>query len=696
MRYMAWMQQRVRCARALGAAALSAAITMMAGAGVMTPVTAQAAGAGPVLALATLAGTGDGTAAGRTPGTFGVSQSGAATYHIPLWTPPGVGAVELDLALDYSSRSGNGTLGVGWSLSGLSSISRCNRTVAQDGAASGVTNTVADRYCLDGQQLKLVSGSPGSHGAVYATEVESFSRIVANGVAGNGPLSFTVTTRNGLIYEYGTTVDARVSAGGSSTIRTWALSRIRDRAGVGNSIALTYANDGQPGAYTHGTQRIASITYPTTATGAGPFYRVDFSYSLRATRDAPVGYRNGAVVREPYRLDAIRMQAIGATAPIKTYALGYETAPTTGRLRLASVQECGASRCLRPTTIAYQDGAKGWQTFVDTGVAANAAAAPMPLELNGDGIVDLLYPVSAGSGLLAWRILPGTVNGFGVPFDTGIVSGTSAKVLPGQFAGNGRTQFLIALNGYWHIAGYTNAGFSVASTGLVPSGEYGAADFDGDGLADLLSRVGGFAPTISVRRNVTVPAQAAAGVQFAAAAETLWTVPTGRQSMLWDNLRVADVNGDGRADIIALTFVNRLKDTKFFGTALLSNGFGRPVTVGTETSLWPESMVTMGDWNADGCSDVLQVQSVFISNCAGGFVELNTTATPATGDGLYTAMPADWNADGRTDLLYVDAATPPVVRACVDRRWCGGAGQHRVSVHPHRRPGSTSMPMAMA
>ena len=46
-------------------------------------------------------------------------------------------------------------------------------------------------------------------------------------------------------------------------------------------------------------------------------------------------------------LTRLRIQAIGATAPIKTYALGYETAPTTGRLRLTSVQECGASRCLR-------------------------------------------------------------------------------------------------------------------------------------------------------------------------------------------------------------------------------------------------------------------------------------------------------------------------------------------------------------
>ena len=86
-------------------------------------------------------------------------------------------------ALVYASRSGSGPAGVGWSIAGLSTIARCNRTWAQDGAAAGVTNSLADRYCLDGQQLKLVSGMHGTAGAVYATEVETFSRIVANGVA---------------------------------------------------------------------------------------------------------------------------------------------------------------------------------------------------------------------------------------------------------------------------------------------------------------------------------------------------------------------------------------------------------------------------------------------------------------------------------------------------------------------------------
>ena len=321
------------------------------------------------------------------------------------------------------------------------------------------------------------------------------------------------------------------------------------------------------------------------------------------------------------------------------------------------MQECAASTCLQPTTITYQNGASGWQPMVDTGVAASTTRALMPLELNGDGVTDLLYPVDAGTGKLSWRILPGTPLGFATPFDTGLVTTNAHTIIPGAFAGNGRTQFLVVQNGYWYVAGYTNAGFTVANTGLVPAGEYGAADFDGDGLADLMAQTGGLTPSITARRNVGTPASTTFAVQFAANTQQVWTIPSLRQATPWDNVRVADLNGDGRADIIALTFTSSNRNPRFFATPLLSNGFGKAFTVGTEKLLWQESMVTMGDWNADGCSDILQVRSVFVSNCAGTFVELATGATAATGNTLYTALPADWNADSRTDLLYIDAAT---------------------------------------
>lgn len=651
------MYRAAACRRA-GVAMFVAGMTVLASAGSATRAQTALPDAmsGEVATIDAATIVAPATAAGRTPTEFGVSNSGAATYRIPLWTPPGLGEVELNLALVYASRGGGNSLGAGWSLQGLSTITRCNRTYAQDGMAAGVTNTLADRYCLDGQPLKLVSGTAGVAGAVYATAIESYSRIVANGSAGNGPASFTVTSRNGLVHEYGGTADSRIFAGGSTTVRAWALSRVRDR--VGNAIALAYQNDAQYGAYTNGTHRIASITYPTTATGSGPFYRVDFSYSLRPAGDVPSGFLAGSRVRDPYQLDRITMQAIGGVAPIKSYSLSYETAPVSGRLRLASVQECGASTCLQPTTIAYQNGTGGWQPMVETGVSAAAGKGPVPADLNGDGLQDILYPVAAGNGKLAWHMLLATPTGFATAVATGLTTSSPHTVIPGAFAGNGRTQVMLQQGGYWYVAGFTATGtFMIVNTGLVPAGEYGGADFDGDGLTDLMGITAASTPTFFVRRNTGTPSPTSLGVTFAATTRAVWSVPSLRRSMPWDNLRVADLNGDGRADLIALTFVDSDRNPRFFATTFLSNGFGAAFTYGSEWQIQQESMVTIGDWNADGCSDIVQWSEVYLSNCAGSFTLIGTGATMATGTGVATVVPADWNGDGRSDLLYIDAAT---------------------------------------
>lgn len=658
MSFTAWMQRAANCGRRAGLGAFLATLTALAGAGSASraqslPVDASS---GDVVLTDAAAGAAPTSAAGRTPTEFGVSHSGAATYRIPLWTPPGVGAIELNLALVYSSRGGGNALGTGWSLEGLSTITRCNRTYALDGVAGGVTNTRTDRFCLDGQPLKLVSGTAGTADAVYATAIESFARIVAAGSAGEGPASFTLTSRNGLVYEYGGTADARIHAGNSPTVRAWALSRVRDR--VGNAIALAYANEAQNGTYTNGTHRIASITYPTTATGAGPYYQVDFSYSPRPASDVQTGFLAGNRVREPYQLDRISMRAIGAATTIKSYALSYATAPVSGRLRLTSVQECGDTTCLSPTTIAYQDGTGGWQPMVETGVAASPAQGPVPADLNGDGLQDIVYPVAAGNGRLAWRVLLATATGFAMPMDTGLTTSSPHTVIPGAFAGNGRTQVMVQQGDYWYAAGFTTTGsFVIANTGLQAAGEYGAADFDGDGLADLMGITADASRTLFVRRNTGTPTATGLGVTFAATTQAVWSIPSLRRTMAWDNLRVADMNGDGRADIVVLTFNQSERAPRFFATTFLSNGFGAAFTLGSEWLIQQESMVTMGDWNADGCSDIVQHSEVYLSDCAGSYVLIGTGATTGTGNTILTAIPADWNGDGRSDLLYIDAAT---------------------------------------
>jgi hypothetical protein len=83
------------------------------------------------------------------PGQFNVSATGAATYTVPISVPPGTAGMVPALSLDYSSQNGDGTLGLGWTLSGLPSIGRCPRTVAQDSIHGGV-NYDANGNMTDG------------------------------------------------------------------------------------------------------------------------------------------------------------------------------------------------------------------------------------------------------------------------------------------------------------------------------------------------------------------------------------------------------------------------------------------------------------------------------------------------------------------------------------------------------------------
>src|SRR5580658_1683809 len=142
-------------------------------------------------------------AVGRTPGQFVVSQTGGAQYTIPIWAPPGPRGMQPNLTLYYNSQSGIGPLGIGWSLAGLGAVTRCNLTVAQDTTPAPVDLVTTDGYCINGSRLRLTSGTYGTAGSVYQTEIADFSQITANGTAGNGPEYFTVQARNGLTYYYG-------------------------------------------------------------------------------------------------------------------------------------------------------------------------------------------------------------------------------------------------------------------------------------------------------------------------------------------------------------------------------------------------------------------------------------------------------------------------------------------------------------
>src|SRR5258708_1644275 len=140
----------------------------------------------------------DASSFGRTPGKFGVSPIGSAQYWIPIWTPPGPNGLQPSLAFTYDSNAGVGSMGIGWFISGLSSIARCNMPFAKDSVPAAVTLATSDGYCLNGNRLRLTGGTYGTAGSTYQTEIADFSQITANGAAGNGPAYFTFRVRMGL------------------------------------------------------------------------------------------------------------------------------------------------------------------------------------------------------------------------------------------------------------------------------------------------------------------------------------------------------------------------------------------------------------------------------------------------------------------------------------------------------------------
>ncbi|MBO7460235.1 MAG: hypothetical protein J6T53_04975, partial [Bacteroidales bacterium] len=87
---------------------------------------------------------------------------GGAIYSIPLEIPNGVCNIQPEIGIIYNSQSGNGLLGYGWNISGISTITRTGSTLYHDGKMTAADFSSDDQFLLDGQRLILV-GSSGNN-----------------------------------------------------------------------------------------------------------------------------------------------------------------------------------------------------------------------------------------------------------------------------------------------------------------------------------------------------------------------------------------------------------------------------------------------------------------------------------------------------------------------------------------------------
>jgi RHS repeat-associated protein len=600
-------------------------------------------------------------AAGRTPGAFAVTPTGSASYTIPIFTPPGVNGLTPSVALVYDSNSSVGYVGRGWSLAGFSSIARCAATIAQDGQAGPIKLESTDAYCLNGNRLRLTSGTHSADGSTYQTELADFSLITAQGAAGNGPESFVVKAKSGLYYTYGATADSRVLAAGQATAHTWYLNEIRDRSG--NKIAFTYK---LPDATTVGTTHPVKIEWAAASLGSDSYvYSMEFAYQLNTPPSSIYGFVAGSEIRDTDLLQSIVVNANGVIK--RQYNLNYDTSPTTGAKRLVTLTECTYDSgwdCLSPTVMGYQDGAAGASTAnVALSVTGALTGINSRHDFNGDGLIDIAYRRDS-----VWYVRFASGSGYSEEIAMGI-STINGLLIAGDLRGDGKHQILLASGGIWHAHEWNGSAFVAISLGLSTSDAPNAvlSDADGDGRSDLVyvASVDGYYTTytVAVRRNTSsngaisfdapaVSTHSANGVisgpsnYIPAYVESAFVL-TGDNNALALSRRRPDQNGDGREDIrVSADFVLCSYDPDAPEPDCSQTGSSLHQLSATDNLAYAE--VGIGganfDFNGDGCRDSINGTSVLLSGCNGATALALNVGTSIKGI-------VDWDADGRDDVL---------------------------------------------
>lgn len=484
-------------------------------------------------------------AVSATAAEFRVDESGAATYSIPLYAVPGTAGVAPKLSLNYSSQAGEGPVGKGWSIGGLSAISRCRATreagdflgaATPDGNPAPINFSASDRFCLDGQRLlpsaETCPSVGGMSGTALATEVETFQRVCAYAGA-QGPAFFTVERKDGSKSCYGDRDDGQgsmrpdgavrsTSPGFENAILSWLQVRFQDS--TGNYIDYRYSQGGEDNL---GENLIDAVRY-TGKVGSAllPYAEIKFNYEFFLDR---LVYVSGGKTRSRYRLASITSSVDhdhnGTYNDVRHYGLSYGFGLMT--TTLASVRECSDRTqqiCAQPTTFEWSSPStevrnSPFETHEQTGSIPNGSLSKFEgfkfADVDGDGRQDFVWMKDGSSGeQCPTEYVYVAYSRFHADGTMRLSVGGPVMCTPDELANSPKDQswFLLDYNGDGRedIFFRTNAGWvGYASTGghdapfatntnllaelaqPIPAGtnreqEPQQADLNGDGLIDLV------------------------------------------------------------------------------------------------------------------------------------------------------------------------------------------------------------------
>ena len=561
---------------------------------------------------------------GSIAGSADVTQTGAATYTIPIAVAPGRNGLQPQLSLNYSSQTGNGLAGYGWNMSGLSMIGRCGKSYYYDNNCTSPNFTTSDELMFDGARLLLLSGTRLTSGAHYRLENDPSTDIVCQ--SGSDGIYFTVKKKDGTVMEYGLSAAAQVKNNETGWVTAyWLLQSVTDKWGNTMSYLYDYS-------FSRDEFWLNDIYYDGG--------RVSFEYEDRG--DTESYYLAGAKFRSSKRLKRIESRAI---ITFSEYQLTYDT---TGRYsRLTDITRYGHDGSHYNST--HIDYGGGTQQDEQLAIYSEQRNGGFNIHLaygdfDGDGRTDFLsYPASLSSGSLYVSLFLARVN-YGVfsflKSDSTQVFREIEKTEMADMNGDGKTDAIIitknAGSGY-NFSLYLSNGSQLLYYGSIcnsSSTECFVGDFNGDGKVEVLAK--------SEKKLYDME-----GTEIASGGINNWGeeyIPT----YYPNNNFVCDINGNGKTDIL-------ITDRSQGWVYELDGNTFRKIESFTTNEIRNFKWIKLGDFNGDGKSDVLLN---FYNSPTAKILYSTGTAFESTSvdftDLVYTLRVCDVNRDGKSDILTID------------------------------------------